>query len=334
MELGTGLFTCQRRPDDDRSGSEVYDETCTLARVADRSGLDSVWVSEHHFAPDDYLSGTMPALGALARETAEIEIGTCIALAPLYDPVRLAEDAATVDLLSEGRLTLGLAIGSNPREFEAFGVPQEERAERLEDCLSVLRGAWSEGSLGYDATFQDVSPEVDVRPKPGGEIPVMLGGAAKPAVRRAARRAEGWCAPSALSIEGVALRQDDLRSTRAEEGIDGEFTTYVIQHGFVADSAEEAWERMKPGYFHLQRRYAEMFSGKTIEELDADRKRELRDQAIYGTPEEVIEQLETYREALDDDVHFLFRTYHPGIGTDAMAECITRLGEEVAPALR
>lgn len=337
MHLGTGLFTCQRRPDDDRSGAALYDEMLALARTADESGLDSIWVSEHHFETDDYLSGTMPALGALAAETETIEIGTCIALAPLYDPIRLAEDAATVDLLSGGRLTLGLAIGSNPCEFAAFGVPREERAERLDDTLSILRGAWSDGPLGYDATFHDVSPTVDVRPKPVSEIPVMLGGSAKPAVRRAARRAEGWCAPSALSVDEVALRQDDVRDTRVDEGLDDgddDFTTYVIQHGFVADSTAGAWERMKPGYFYLQRRYAEIFSGDRVEKLDAERKRELQEHAIYGTPAEVIEELEVYREALGDDVHFVFRTYHPGIGTEAMAECIELLGDEVAPALR
>lgn len=334
MKLGTGLFTCQRRPDDDRSGAEIYDEMCTLARVANESDLDSVWVSEHHFETDDYLSGTMPALGALAAATEKIEIGTCIALAPLYDPVRLAEDAATVDLLSDGRLTLGLAIGSDPREFEAFGVPLDERAGRLEDTLRVLRGAWSAGELGYDAAFHDVSPAVDVRPKPVGEVPIMLGGAAKPAVRRAARRAEGWCAPSALSVDGIALRQADIRSIRSDEGLDSEFTTYVIQHGFVADSTENAWERMKPGYFYLQRRYAEMFSGEAVDELDAERKRELKERAIYGTPEDVIEELDAYREALGDDIHFIFRTYYPGIGTETMTDCIELLGDEVAPALR
>jgi alkanesulfonate monooxygenase SsuD/methylene tetrahydromethanopterin reductase-like flavin-dependent oxidoreductase (luciferase family) len=334
MKLGTGLFTGQRRPDDDRSMSDLYDEILTLGRAIDDAGLDSAWVSEHHFAEDGYLSGTMPALGALAAVTDDIEIGTCIALAPLYDGIRLAEDAATVDLLSDGRATLGLAIGSNPDEFDAFGVPQDERVERLADQVKLLRAAWSDGPLEYDAEFHDVTPDLNVTPKPDETVPLMLGGAAKPAVRRAARTADAWCAPSKLSLSGIEKRVEDIHAVRDEEGLDDEFTVYALVHGWVGDSREEAWEAMKPGYFYLQRRYAEIFSGESVDELAAERKRELKEQAIFGTPEQVAVELERYRTAAGDDVHIVFRTYHPGVGTDAMVECVDRLGSEVAPELR
>lgn len=332
MEIGTGLFTCQHRPDDDRSMSEIYEEMLELGRAIDDAGVASAWVSEHHFEPDGYLSATMPALSALAAVTEEVEIGSCVALAPLYDPVRLAEDATAVDLLADGRLTLGLAIGSNPNEFEAFGVPSEERVDRLTDGMNVLRGAWSDGPIGHDSAFHDAS-DVTVTPKPSQEIPIMLGGGSKPAVRRAARIGDAWCAPSALSVEQVQTRVEDIRRVRREEGIDGEFTIYVLQHGFVgrADDKEAAWERMKDGYLYLHRRYAEIFSGEPVSQLPAERRTELKDQAIYGTPEQVIEDLERYRTALGDDVHFILRTYHPGIGTDAMRACIERLGQHVVP---
>jgi alkanesulfonate monooxygenase SsuD/methylene tetrahydromethanopterin reductase-like flavin-dependent oxidoreductase (luciferase family) len=335
MKLGTGLFTAQQRHDDDREPSELYDELLTLTGEIEAAGLDSAWVSEHHFETDGYLSGTMPTLGAMAAESEALEIGSCVALGPLYDPIRLAEDAATVDLLSDDRLTLGLAIGSNPREFDVFGVPREERAERLADLVPFLRGAWSDGPLGYDAEFHEVPTDVSITPKPvDGDVPIMLGGAAKPAIRRAAWIGDGWCAPSSLSIEGVRKRVEDIRSVREEEGIEGEFTIYVLQHGWVGDSREDAWEAMREEYFSLQRRYAEIFSGDSVDKLDDDRKRELQEQAIFGTPEQVAEELETYREALGDGIHFIFRTYYPGVDTEETIECIRRLGKDVAPELR
>ena len=333
MELGTGLFTCQRRPDDDRSTAEIYAEMLELGRVIDDAGLDSAWVSEHHFLADEYLSGVTPALGALSAVTEDVELGPCIALAPLYDAVRLAEDVATVDQIADGRATLGLAIGSNPREFEAFGVPTDERVEQLTDAVSLLRAAWSPGPLDYDPAFHDVDPDVTVTPKPAHDVPIMLGGAAKPAVRRAARIGDAWCAPSALSVDGVRKRAEDIERVREAEDVDGDFQVYVLQHGFVADSREAAWDAMKDGYFFLQRRYEEIFSGDSVEELSADRKAELKEQAIFGTPAQVAEELSDYREAVGDDVHVILRTYHPGIGTDRMATAIRRLGNDVKPAL-
>lgn len=342
MDVGIGLFTCQRRPGDDRSMAEIYDEMLTLARTADEAGLASAWVSEHHFVDDGYLSATMPSLGAIAGVTNDIEIGTCIALAPLYDSVRLAEDAATVELLSSGRMTVGLSIGYRDPEFEGFGVPQAERVARTEDAVRVLRGAWSEGPLGYDPEFHPVGPDRTVTPKPASPPPVVLGGKAQPAVRRAARLGDGWIAPSSLSIDGIRTRLDDIERARAgepgEAGGPGEspddgFRTYVLQHGFVAGSREAAWNRMEGGYRYMLRKYAAWARGEPVAELDREQLEAAKERAIFGTPSEVAGQLAKYREALGDDVHFVFRCYQPGVGTDAMADCIERLGEDVLPDL-
>ena len=331
MELGTGLFTCQQRPDDDRSMSAIYDEMLELGSVIDDAGLDSAWVSEHHFLEDGYMSGVMPALGALAAVTDDVELGPCIALAPLYDSVRLAEDVATIDQIAGGRTTLGLAIGSNPAELGPFGVTKDERVDRLVDAVRTARGAWSPGPLEYDPDFHDTGPDVTVTPKPADDVAVMLGGGAKPAVRRAARLGDAWCAPSSLSIGGIKKRVEDIERVREEEDIDGDFQVYVLQHGFVGDSREDAWEQMRDGYLYIQRRYQEIFSGESVPELSAERKQELKDQAIFGTPDQVVDGLERYQDALGDDIHFIFRTYHPGIGTERMADCIRRLGDEVHP---
>jgi alkanesulfonate monooxygenase SsuD/methylene tetrahydromethanopterin reductase-like flavin-dependent oxidoreductase (luciferase family) len=332
MELGAGLITCQRRADDDRSHEELYDEGLQYARTAEESGLDSVWVSEHHFADDAYMPGVMPMLGAIAAETESVEIGTSIALAPFYDPIRLAEDAATVELLAPGRMTLGLGVGYVEREFDWFGVPMDERAARIEDAIRVCQGAWTPGPLDYDSDFHPAPPEATVTPTPGREPPIMLGGSSKPAVRRAARMTEGWCAPSARSLEELAVRRRDIESIREAEGIDGDFTYYAMVHGFVADSEEDAWERMREGFVHAQNTYAKFFTGKDVEVSD-EKFRELKDDAVYGTPEQVTERLAEYEEVLGDDCHVIFRSYQPGIGTETLLGCLERLGEEVAPEL-
>ncbi|MFP4590453.1 MAG: LLM class flavin-dependent oxidoreductase [Halobacteriales archaeon] len=332
MDLGTGLFTAQRRPGDDRSFEAIYAEVLALAEAIDEAGLASAWVSEHHFADDGYLSGTMPTLGAMAAATDDVDLGTCIALAPLYDPVRLVEDAATVDLLSGGRMHLGLSIGYRDAEFEAFGVSKDERVSRTVDAVRLARAAW--GGEPYDPAHHPIEPGTPITPPPAGDgPPILLGGSAKLAVRRAARLGDGWIAPSSLDAEGLRVRVEDIDRVREAEGLDGPFQIYVLRHGFVADTAEAAWEAMRPGYVYLQRRYASWYRGEPVDELPAARRQELRERAIVGPPNDVTAELRALADVVGEDVHVILRTYFPGIGTDRMRRTVHRLGDEVIPAL-
>src|SRR5262249_5327682 len=145
MRLGYGLLTAQRHPSDPRPWSALYAETLEYGALAERAGFDSLWTSEHHFVDDGYLAAQLPVLAAIAARTERIRLGTGVLLAPMFDPLRLAEDAATVDLLSGGRLILGLGIGWRAEEFEGFRVPTSSRATRLEGTIEVLRQAWGDG---------------------------------------------------------------------------------------------------------------------------------------------------------------------------------------------
>jgi alkanesulfonate monooxygenase SsuD/methylene tetrahydromethanopterin reductase-like flavin-dependent oxidoreductase (luciferase family) len=224
-------------------------------------------------------------------------------------------------------------VGYRETEFEGFGVPRDERGARTEDLVRTLRASWSDGPLGNDPEFHPATPDLTVTPKPETAPPIVLGGDAKPAVRRAARMGDGWIAPSSLSMAGLRKRVEDVERVREAEGLDGDFQVYVLQHGFVADSRDAAWDAMRDGYLYLQRRYAEWYGGEAIAELPDDRVAELKAQAIFGTPEQVVEELTTYADALGPDVHVILRTYYPGIGTDEMVECVERLGDEVVPKL-
>lgn len=279
------------------------------------------------------MSSLLPTLGAFAGATDDITLGTSMLLAPLHDSVRIAEDAATLSLLSDGRIVLGMANGYRDEEFEQFGVDKRDRGPKTEEAVRVARGAWSEGPLGFDPRYHPADADVNVTPKPVDPPEITLGGTAKPAVRRAAMLGDGWTAPEPLPFEDIVKRVRYQRRLREAEKLDGEFTTYVQRYCFVDDSAEAAWERFEEPLFYMLRKYDEYSADESIDELSAERREHIREQSIVGTPSEVTGELERYQEELGDDVNLLLRPYVPGLEAEAIRECIERLGDEVVPAL-
>src|SRR6266542_238490 len=142
VRVGVGLFTGQIPVGSGRTFAREYRQMLDLVRLAETIGFDSAWVSEHHGSSDGYMSSLLPTLAAFAAATERIELGTGVMLAPFHHPLRLAEDAATVDLLSGGRLILGLGLGWREEEFRMFGLPVADRVRRTVETVDILRKAW------------------------------------------------------------------------------------------------------------------------------------------------------------------------------------------------
>ncbi|MGH2757796.1 MAG: LLM class flavin-dependent oxidoreductase, partial [Actinomycetota bacterium] len=191
MKFGVGLFTGQIPAWSDRTFHQEYRDYIDLVRVVEDEGLDSAWVSEHHFAEDGYLPSLLPLLAAFAAVTERIELGTGVVLAPFHDPIRLAEDYAVVDQVSGGRVICGLGIGWRDEEFRAFDVDTKSRTRRLREIVEILKLAWSGERFDYDGKHYAYS-SIAVTPKPARPIPVLVGGFADNAIRRAGRIADGY----------------------------------------------------------------------------------------------------------------------------------------------
>src|SRR5438477_8722576 len=150
VHIGIGLFTAQVPPDSGRTFTQEYREIVDLVRLAETLGFDSAWVSEHHGAGDGYAPSLLPTLAAFAAATDRIQLGTGVVLAPFHHPLRLAEDAATVDLISGGRLILGLGLAWRHEEFRMFDVPIRERVRRTVETVQILRQAWTGRRVSHE----------------------------------------------------------------------------------------------------------------------------------------------------------------------------------------
>ena len=338
MSLGFGLLSAQLRPGE-TDWSRVYEETIALAVEAERLGLSSVWTTEHHFVDDGYMPSLAVVSAAIAAATTTIEIGTGVILAPLHHPLRLAEDAATVSLLSAGRFTLGLGLGWSGIEFEALGASMKQRGAAMEEILSILPQAWRGEPFSHQGAVYQL-PELAVRPVPSAHIPVLIGGGAEPAIRRAARLADGIfsnVAPEQFLTQIGWLRDECERVGR--DPADLRIVHYAVI--LPGETAHVGWVRYIDHVWQMTWKYTDMEisasrSGPPPEapDLTEERRASLhRRFTLAGSSEEIVDTLLGLRDQAGVPVEFVARSYFPTLEYSAQVELMQQLAEEVAPHL-
>lgn len=339
VRVGFGLITCQRYPGDPRTDADLYREALELAVEGERLGLDSVWLSEHHFVDDAYMPSLLPVAAAIAARTSRIEIGTGVVLAPLHNTLRLAEDSATVDLISSGRLILGLGLGWREEEFAGLRVEQRRLGRRFEEILTALRQAWADGLV----TAGVPEPGVSVTPKPTapGRPPIWIGGYAEPAVRRAGRIADGYLA-SRATLESFRRHVSWIREELERAGRDPRAFSFGLNASLFAwPDPEEAWRLVRDHYHYVRWKYVDMAGARArtgpppppppLRPADEE---ELRASIILGTPAQVAERVREYDAIAGGGLHLVARLYLPGLDLDVQREALRVLAEDVAPLLR
>ncbi len=182
-----GLSYDFRNPPQWRQSSDrLYREILDQIAWGENNGFEDVWLSEHHFIEDGYLPSILPVAAAIAARTNRIRIASGVLLMPLHNPIRLAEDIATVDVISGGRFELGVGIGFKREEFTGFGVSSKGRGARTNQSLDIIRRALSGETVVFKSEFFDfqsvrMTPEPIQKPHPQ----IWLGGFTPAALRRA-----------------------------------------------------------------------------------------------------------------------------------------------------
>jgi alkanesulfonate monooxygenase SsuD/methylene tetrahydromethanopterin reductase-like flavin-dependent oxidoreductase (luciferase family) len=236
---------------------ELYAAALDMAEWAESRGCVGVQISEHHASPDGYLPAPLVLASGMAARTKSLAIQIAALIVPLHDPVELAEQMAVLDVMSAGRVSYVCAVGYREEEYAMFGRDVKARGRRMEECLAVIRRAFSGEAFDYEGRPVSVTPSPTT---PGGPM-LLMGGSSPLAVRRAARLGMGM-----ITQGGDAALQTLYEETCREAGTTpGLFVnpplSGSVMSGFVARDPDKAWAEMGPYLLHDAQMYAGWLSG-------------------------------------------------------------------------
>ena len=333
-----GLYSSIANPPRGEHLERSIDEVIAEAQLAEASGFDSCFFGEHHQDRDGFLPSPLIVATAVAAHTRRLNVGTSVILLPLHHPVRVAEDVITLDLVSKGRVILGVGVGYQPADFRAFNVPMAERAERFEESVEIIRKCWSGESFshrGKHFTLEDLQ----VRPRPFQQPspPLWIGASVPAAVRRAGVLADAFVATPSTSLEH-AMRQVDAY-TEAAKGAGRHPRVVMMRDAWVARTRAEADavygpEVMTAYQYYWQNRLAEFRNIPPGTEFSLANL--APDRLILGDPETCVREFNRWKDATGAD-YFLLRLRHAHSGGPAHAkimDAIKLFGDAVLPHCR
>src|SRR5947208_2027879 len=226
---------------------EVYERALERIEIMDKSGFDAVWLAEHHFTtfsvcPSVHMLGVMAA-----ARTKRLRIGTAVSLAALYHPLRLAEEVALLDVLSGGRVNWGAGRGFAHSEFNAFGVPVEESAERFREAVEIVLKAWSEERFSFHGAHYKFD-DIEVLPKPMQKpLPVWMAATSESAIDWAASRGFSILMDPHASMKELGIKRRHYTAKLTEAGFSDKGRDIpmarLVALAPTADKAEEIARR-------------------------------------------------------------------------------------------
>ena len=312
--------------------AKLYREILDQIVRAEALGWDDIWLSEHHFVDDGYTPSMLPLASAIAARTERVRIGTSVLLLPLHDPVRVAEDAATVDLVSGGRFELGVAAGYRREEFEGFGVSRRERGARMDEALPIVRRLLDGERVSVDGRYYSYR-NLELHPQPAQQhLPIWIGGFSEPAARRAARLGDGYIAIGPVKPLVDVCKDELARIGRSEDEFE-----IAAGHAWllVSEDPERRWREAREHFLYQINLYAEWFSeaGMTVAGT-ASSDDDLRNQGILIlTPEQACEQIRSYVESNGVN-RFYGWAVPPGLPPEWSEEHLSLMAQRVIPTLK
>lgn len=318
------------------SPAQQFSDVQRIVAAAQRNGLTYIAIGQHFLYGELRWLQPVPLLARLAADCDPgTKLATQIMIAPLYHPVMLAEELATLDVVTDGRLIFGAGIGYRPEEFSYFGIPFEERAPRMDEILEILVELWTQDEVTHHGRFfelEGVRPHL--RPVQDPHPPIWIGAQSIAGARRAGRFGDGYPVTPEATYAEIEERFAIVRAGFEARG--KLFGPQPVRRNVqVADTRAEAiaeYSRVAKGKY-LSYASKGMKQAGTGADLDADFLGTVGDHAVLGSDAEVIEQLTDLCTRFPVDP-LLLRPQWPSMTAVETIAAIERLGREVVPALR
>jgi alkanesulfonate monooxygenase SsuD/methylene tetrahydromethanopterin reductase-like flavin-dependent oxidoreductase (luciferase family) len=305
--------------------------------VARDAGFDAIAAGHHYLSPPFQALQSVPLLARLAADAGSMKICTSIVLLALLNPVQVAEDIATLDVMCEGRLIFGIGLGYRDVEYQAFGVEKKHGVARMLEGLDVIKRLWTEDEVTFDGKFFHLTRATcTVRPLQKPSPPIWIAANADAAVERAARLGYPWFANPHAALPTIERQWALYKAALARAGHALPAARPFTVELHVAPTREEAVAIARPYLTEKYGAYAEWGQDKVLPGDDSFRvafESLARDRFVLGSPQDVIEELEKRIDRLQANF-FLLRVGWPGMENSRVLRVLELMGQHVLPYFR
>lgn len=335
--LRFGIQLCDQHPAGESMVQRLADNV-EQVQLARELGFDTIVAGQHYLASPLQMLQSVPLLARLAPETGDMTLATCITLLALPNPVDIAEQIATLDVITNGRLRFGVGLGYRDVEFDAFGVARSERVHRLETHLGLVKDLLAGKSVSYESPYcrlDGVSLTLQTPQRPHPRI--WMGADADGAVRRAARTCDSWVINPHARIDTLQRQVDEVyRPALAEAGKDFPDELPMRREIYVAKDRATAIQEAAPWLFPKYQVYTSWGQDKALppgDDFSGDFDELLDNRFIVGSAEECIADLDRYRSTLGV-TEFIVRVQWPGMPQAQALRNIDAIGTSLIPHFR
>ena len=300
-QMRFGLFGGPIRQANDTDDRDAYGRYIESVVEAESLGFYGTYLVEHHFTGRGQVSASLGLLTYLAGITSTIRLGTAVVVVPWHNPALLAEQAATLDLLSNGRLDLGLGRGYRDLEFDGFGVPRTEAMGRFEDTLAFLRQAWTTNErFTFDSDFWTLK-DVLIEPKPIQQPhpPMWIGAASDASVRKAAAGGLRLFLDQVSTFAEVRERLAVYREAQAEAGVPSHPYDVALTRPLLLAGDDQERQQLRESHQGTLEYLADSTSNSDdnpFYSAPEQRRQRVEDSAIIGEPAECVERLKQLQD--------------------------------------